>query len=203
MELLLKAGPVIWLIVIAFLCAGTVFIERVWMTRWSKVGTQDFVDKICTHIKNNEMDVAHALIDANDNGLSQIYRYILKYPTANIMVQREAAEEAGKYVVSDLSRGLSVVGTIATISPLLGLLGTVTGMISVFQSVAESGVGDPLQMASGIWEALLTTAFGISVGVPALIAHRYLSSRIRTRSTWLEQRATQIIDILQSISVEK
>ena len=102
----------------------------------------------------------------------------LNYRHAPREVLKEAIEDSGRHVVHDLGRYLNTLGTIAAISPLLGLLGTVSGMIRAFTAITTQGVGDPTVLAGGISEALITTAAGLAVAIPALIAHRYLRGRI-------------------------
>jgi biopolymer transport protein ExbB len=109
-------------------------------------------------------------------------------------------EDRGRYEAVRLERYVDMVGTIAQLEPLLGLLGTVTGMIKVFQVVqatSQHGAVDPGQLASGIWEALITTAAGLIIGIPTLIAHRYLHSRVGRLTLEMEQGATRVLDRLK------
>ncbi|HKJ88576.1 MAG TPA: MotA/TolQ/ExbB proton channel family protein, partial [Gammaproteobacteria bacterium] len=112
-------------------------------------------------------------------------------------VIKESIEETGRHVVADLSRYLTLLGTIAAISPLLGLLGTVLGMIHVFSVITTQGVGDPSVLAGGISQALLTTAFGMSVAIPALAMHRYFNAKLDRLVVDMEQHALRIVEIIQ------
>ncbi|MCB1666673.1 MAG: MotA/TolQ/ExbB proton channel family protein, partial [Pseudomonadales bacterium] len=108
-----------------------------------------------------------------------------------------AIEDAGRHVVHDMERYLPALGTIAHITPLLGLLGTVIGMITVFDAITTHGVGDPTVLADGISQALITTAAGISVAIPSIIAFRYLRSHINEMIVRMEKQAIHLLDVLE------
>jgi biopolymer transport protein ExbB len=129
------------------------------------------------------------------SSIGAIFAAILKKAGQPLPFVKEAAEEVGRQEAARLERFVGALGTVASITPLLGLLGTVTGMIGVFQRVAETGVGNPLDMAAGIWEALLTTAFGLGVGIPALLAHRFTLSRVDTLVLELEEEALRMAEL--------
>jgi biopolymer transport protein ExbB len=105
----------------------------------------------------------------------------------------EAIEDAGRHVTHDLERYLGMLGTIAAVSPLLGLLGTVTGMIRTFKAITVAGVGDPTAMAGGIAEALITTAAGLIIAVPALMAYRYLRGRVDSLVIRMEKESLKLV----------
>ena len=107
---------------------------------------------------------------------------------------REAIEERGKQVVHRLGRYLNALGTIASITPLIGLLGTVIGMIKVFTAITAHGVGDPTILSGGISEALITTAAGLSVGIPCLMFYRYFRNKISELSVLLEEDALALLE---------
>jgi biopolymer transport protein ExbB len=111
-----------------------------------------------------------------------------------VMIQ--AIEDAGRHVVHDLERFLNTLGTIAAISPLLGLLGTVTGMIRTFKAITVAGVGNPAAMAGGISEALITTAAGLLVAIPALVAYRYLRGRVDALVIQMEKESIKLVQAI-------
>ncbi len=111
-------------------------------------------------------------------------------------VMKEAIEEEGRQVVHQLEKHLDTLGTIAAITPLLGLLGTVIGMIKVFTAITHSGVGDPTVLAGGISEALITTAAGLSVAIPTLIVHRYLTAKVDELAIAMEAQAVKMVEVL-------
>ncbi|HEX5788967.1 MAG TPA: MotA/TolQ/ExbB proton channel family protein, partial [Woeseiaceae bacterium] len=111
-------------------------------------------------------------------------------------VMKESIEDTGRHVVHELERYLETLGTIAAISPLLGLLGTVIGMVKVFSAITTHGVGNPLVLAGGIAEALITTAAGLTVAIPALIGYRYFRNRIDTLVVSMEKEAIKLVEAL-------
>ncbi len=121
----------------------------------------------------------------------------LAYRHADREVVKERIEDSGRHVVHELERYLNPLGTIAQISPLLGLLGTVVGIMKVFAAITTNGVGDPGVLAGGISEALITTAAGLSVAIPAVIAYRYLRGRIDGLVVQMEKEALKFLDLVE------
>ena len=115
-------------------------------------------------------------------------------------VMLEAIEDAGRHVVHDLERFLNTLGTIAAISPLLGLLGTVTGMMRTFKAITVAGIGNPAAMAGGIAEALITTAAGLLVAIPALVAYRYLRGRVDALVIRMEKESIKLVQAIDRTS---
>ena len=109
---------------------------------------------------------------------------------------KEAVEDTGRHVVHDLERFLNTLGTIAGVSPLLGLLGTVVGMIKVFSAIVSHGVGDPSVLADGIGQALITTAAGLTVAIPAFFFYRYFRGRVAQYVVFMEQQAISLIEAI-------
>ena len=110
-------------------------------------------------------------------------------------VIKENIEESGRHVIHSMEKYMTTLGTIAAIAPLLGLLGTVIGMIDVFSVITAQGVGSPTELAGGISKALMTTAFGITIAVPALIFHRYFRGRITNYAVEMEKEAIKILSV--------
>ncbi|PDH31163.1 MAG: biopolymer transporter ExbB [Candidatus Thioglobus sp. MED-G23] len=131
------------------------------------------------------------------SALGQVLAAGLATAQSNPSRVQEAVEEAGRHVVHGFERYLNALGTIAATTPLLGLLGTVIGMIKVFAAITTSGVGDPQVLAGGIYEALITTAAGLSIGIPSLMFHRYFRGRISELTVEIEQQALRLLDLLR------
>ena len=110
---------------------------------------------------------------------------------------KDAIEDTGRHVVHELERYLETLGTVAAVTPLLGLLGTVIGMVQVFTAITTHGVGNPTVLAGGIAQALITTAAGLSVAIPSLIAYRYYRSRVDTLVVDMEKEAIKLVEALQ------
>jgi biopolymer transport protein ExbB len=132
------------------------------------------------------------------SALGQILAAGLSRQTQQAFLVKDAIEEAGGHVVHELERYLNALGTIAATTPLLGLLGTVIGMIKVFSAITAVGVGDPQVLAGGISEALITTAAGLSVGIPSLMFHRYFLGKVNELTVAMEQDALRFMEVLQS-----
>ena len=133
---------------------------------------------------------------SNDSVLGSIFAKLIKeknYDKANLRLK---AEEVGRFEVNRLEQYLSLLGTIATVSPILGLLGTVMGMINIFSNLLESNLGSVSPLASGIAEALVTTAAGLVVAIPTLIFYRHFSRVIENYSLELEEESNKLIDYL-------
>jgi biopolymer transport protein ExbB len=111
-------------------------------------------------------------------------------------IMKEVVEDTGRHVVHELERYLNSLGTIAAITPLLGLLGTVIGMIKVFTAITDHGVGNPAILAGGISEALITTAAGLSIAIPSLIGYRYLRGRVDSHVVEMEKEAMKLVDAM-------
>ncbi len=193
---LLKGGPIVVAIGLCSIIALGIFLERLWRLQRHRVLDQSFIDRIHTLAKEKRISDALLLCEQNASTISRIYTAILGNNTKPRATLKEIAEESGRSESVKLERYVEVIGTIAMLTPLLGLLGTVLGMIRVFQRIEEFGLGDPGVFASGIWEALITTAVGLSVAIPALIFHRYLQSHIEQLVAEMEDLSISIIEVV-------
>jgi biopolymer transport protein ExbB len=148
-------------------------------------------------ISEGRLDVDRIASLRRGSALGQVLAAGLATAQSNPARVQEAVEEAGRHVVHGFERYLNALGTIAATTPLLGLLGTVIGMIKVFAAITTSGVGDPQVLAGGIYEALITTAAGLSIGIPSLMFHRYFRGRINELTVEIEQQALRLLDLLR------
>ena len=158
----------------------------------------DLVAEIKDLIATAEVDANRLKLVANHSPLGEILAAGIKNIAHGRDAMKESIEEAGRHVVHDLGRYLNTLGTIAVICPLIGLLGTVIGMIRVFTAITVSGVGDPGILSGGISEALITTATGLSIGIPALMFHRYFKGRVNRLTVRLEQHAVHLVDAIRA-----
>ncbi len=196
-ELFDRGGLLMYAIAIASVVALGAFIERMAALRESRVAPKEWIAKIFVLVDAGKIVEAEAECASSTTHLAPVFAAVVRHRDEPLPLVREAGEEAGRREAARLERFVGVLGTVASVGPLLGLLGTVTGMISVFQRVAESGVSSPLEMASGIWEALVTTAFGLGVGIPALLLHRYTLSVVDKRILGLEEAAVELVARLE------
>jgi len=193
---LLKGGPIVVAIGICSVIALGIFLERIWRLQRHRVLDLSFVERIRTLTQDKRLADAKLLCEESNTSISRIFTAILANPAKPRALLKEIAEEGGRSESLKLERYVEVIGTIAMLTPLLGLLGTVLGMIRVFQRIEEHGLGDPGVFASGIWEALITTAVGLSVAIPALIFHRYLQSHIEQLLAEMEEVSIHMIEMV-------
>ena len=193
---LLKGGPIVVAIGICSVIALGIFLERFWRLQRNRVINLSFVERIRNLVKEKRLSDARLLCEENNTAMSRIFHSVLVNATKNRTSIKEVVEESGRSESIKLERYVEVIGTIAMITPLLGLLGTVLGMIRVFQRIEEYGLGDPGVFASGIWEALITTAVGLCVAIPSLIFHRYLQGHIEQLVAEMEEESLNMIKIV-------
>ena len=196
-ELLKAGGFLIWPILLCSVVALAIVIERFSSLRTSTVAPPELTERVGKLLKKGSIDSKTISELEEHSPLGRVLAAGLKNPNQHRVVVKEAVEEAGRHVVHDLEKHLQTLGTIAAITPLLGLLGTVIGMIKVFSAITTFGVGDPQALAEGISEALVTTAAGLSVGIPSLMFHRYFRGRVNELTIDMEQQALRFMKILQ------
>jgi len=195
-DVLAKGGPLIVPIAVAAIVALAILMERIWTLRRERIIPRRFVDRIKELAEEDKISEAVVLCEQDESYISVILLAGIRHANKPRVRVKEAMEEAGKTVTSELERYVNALGTIAAISPLMGLLGTVTGMIEVFQKVTTEGVGDPRVLATGIWEALVTTAAGLTVAIPTYIVYRYLMGRVDRLVTEMEEASLEVADAI-------
>ena len=199
-EFMQKGGPIMWPILLCSLFAVAIVIERVFYLRRIHVDARKFSEQIARSVKRNRIMDAIDLCEKTPGPIPAILKEgLLKHDRPRVEI-RETIEDAALHEVPLLERNLPVLATIAHISPLLGLLGTVTGMVQAFQVIQEKSSAvapvNPGDLAGGIWEALLTTVFGLCVAIPAYVAYNYLTSRIDRFVLEMEKSATDLMNTL-------
>ncbi len=180
--------------------AAAIIAERMWSLQRKRVLPADLAEKVWFWAKNNKLDDNHLRALQTSSPLGQVLAAGLVNRDEHRDLIKESIEDTGRHVVHDLERYLNSLGTIAAITPLLGLLGTVIGMVKVFAAITSHGVGNPAVLAGGISEALITTAAGLSVAIPALIGYRYLRGRVDSLVVNMEKEAMKL---LESIHAER
>ena len=176
--------------------ALAITLERIWTLRIDKIVPKYQVNEVWKWIRNNELDGSRVKQLRDANPLGRVLAAGLTNAKHGRQIMKESIEEVASHVIHDMEKYMSMLGTIAVICPLLGLLGTVFGMIDVFTTITTVGTGDASALADGISTALITTAAGLCVGIPALMAHRFLSRRIDSIAVNMEQEAVRLIDAL-------
>jgi biopolymer transport protein ExbB len=187
------AGWPIWPLIIASVVALALIFERLWSLRQGVVAPPNMVDQVLAEFRQSGVTPELLQKTASRGPLGRILAAGLANVKAPRPVMKEAIEEVGRVVTHDLERFLTTLGTIATAAPLLGLLGTVVGMIEIFGSQTASG-SNPIQLAHGISVALYNTAMGIIVAIPALMFYRYFRGKVDALVVEMEQQAIKLVD---------
>ena len=184
--------PIILCSVIALAIVG----ERFWSLQEKRIAPKNLVAQIWQWHKSKSLDKEHIRALASSSPLGKVLAsgLINRHHPRDIM--KESIEETGRQVVLDLERYLNTLGTIASVTPLLGLLGTVIGMIKVFAAITTQGVGNPTVLAGGISEALITTAAGLLVAIPSLIFYRYFRGKVNELVLKMEEEAMKVVDVM-------
>lgn len=195
-ELMIAGG---WLMIPILLCsiaALAITGERLWSLQTKKIAPANLVAQVWSWYKANNLDDNHLDALANNSPLGRILAAGLVNRNHPREIMKETIEETGRQVVHELERYLNSLGTIASVSPLLGLLGTVLGMIKVFSAIMTHGVGNPSVLAGGISEAMITTAAGLFVAIPTLILYRYFRGKVDMLVLKMEEEALKIVDVM-------
>ncbi|RLA78139.1 MAG: MotA/TolQ/ExbB proton channel family protein [Deltaproteobacteria bacterium] len=195
-ELFLKGGLLMYPIAFCSIVALGIFLERLWALRKGKVVPRGFLIEVIDLVAKGKLTEAMTLCKRTDASVAHVLYAGLSHYGKRREAIKERMEEVGRREVANLERYINVVGTIAGVAPLLGLLGTVSGMIKSFNVIALQGVAEPGALAGGISEALLTTAAGLIVAIPSFVMHRYLRNRVHSLALEMEEVALRILDLL-------
>jgi len=183
-------------LILCSVVAAGIIGERFWALRSGRVAPGTLVAQIWQLHKRGELDAARIDAVRTSSPLGRVLASGLSNLRSSREVMKEAIEETGRQVVLELERFLNTLGTIASITPLLGLLGTVIGMIKVFAAITAQGVGDPGVLAGGISEALITTATGLSIAIPSLMFYRYFRGRVDVLVLKMEDEALKLVEVI-------
>lgn len=197
LELVIAGGwvmvPILLLAVVAFgICA-----ERAWTLRRSEVLPPGLGEEVRQWARSRQLDPKHLEILRANSPLGTLLAAALEVRQRPREQVKERVEDIGRHLIHELERYLPTLGTIAAVAPLLGLLGTVSGMIRMFLGILETGVGDPERLAGGIGEALISTAAGLVVAIPALVLYRWYRARVAAYVVEMEKEAIALVDIIE------
>lgn len=198
LDTLVQGGVVMIPIVLLSLFTIYLFVERLLTLRRAHADRDFVMARVREYIKAGDIHGAITFCESQDKPLTHILKHGLERLGRPIAEIQEAVQAAGKHEVYELEKRTDLLASIAGIAPMLGFLGTVTGMIEAFQEIQRlQGNVNPSVLAGGIWEALLTTAAGLVVGILAIFFYNYLVGRIRRSVNDMEGSATDFIDLLQ------
>jgi biopolymer transport protein ExbB len=196
LEHIVAGGPVMIPIGLCSVVALAAFLERLWSLRRGRIVPQQASMQLIELVRQQRWDDALTLCRSTPVAVSRVVEVALSLRGQPRAVIKERLEEVGRREAADMERYIPIVGTIAAISPLLGLLGTVGGMIITFQVIQEQGLGNVGSLAGGISQALVTTFAGLCVGIPAVVANRYLLARVDDLLLELEEVALGVLETI-------
>jgi biopolymer transport protein ExbB len=195
-EILMAGGWLMLPIVVCSTLAVAIIIERFWSLRRSKVVPDGVGSMVEDWAARHELDMRHLSKLRAESALGRVLAAALANRNRPRDIMKEAVEDTGRHVVHELERFLNTLGTIAGIAPLLGLLGTVIGMIKVFSAIMLHGVGNANELAGGISEALITTAAGLTVAIPSYFFYRYFRGKVAEYVVSMEEQAISLIEAI-------
>ena len=192
-EIIKAGGPVMWPIIALSIGATAILLERLWSLQERRVIPPELRVKVWKLVETGQLTDRHIAALEQNSALGQILAAGLINRDRPREYVKEAIEDTGRHVVHELERFLNMLGTIAAVSPLLGLLGTVTGIIVAFNAITHQGVGDPKMLSGGIGQALICTAAGLIVAIPSLMGYRYLRGRVDGLVVSMEKEALKLV----------
>ncbi|SIT18081.1 biopolymer transport protein ExbB [Thalassolituus maritimus] len=196
LEIIQSGGWMMVPIIIASVLALAITVERFWTLRPGKIAPPDLLSQVWGWMKNKQLDSAKIRSLKDSSPLGNVLAAGLINSRHGRQIMKESIEEVASHEIHEMERYLNALGTVAAVAPLMGLLGTVIGMIKVFAEIMAQGTGQANLLAGGISEALITTAAGLVVAIPALICHRILQRRVDEIVVYMEQEALKLVDVL-------
>lgn len=188
-----------WLMLPIMLCsvvAVAIICERFWSLQKKRICPDNLVAQVWHWAKSGQLDANRIASLRTSSPLGRVLASGLVNLRQDRVIMKEGIEETGRHVAHELERFLTALGTVAVITPLLGLLGTVIGMIDVFTVITSKGVGNPTELADGISKALITTAAGMTVAIPAVMFHRFFNRKVDELVVTMEQEALKMVEVL-------
>jgi biopolymer transport protein ExbB len=196
-EIVKSGGVMMGPIILASIIAAAIFLERLWTLQPKRVLPADLTEKVWRWVEQQQLQDKHIAALQQNSPLGRILAAGLANRHRDRAIMKEAIEDSGRHVVHDLDRFIGALGTIASLSPLMGLLGTVFGMIRTFNSITTEGIGNPAALAGGIAEALVSTAAGLTVAIPALIGYKFLRGRVDRLVIQMEKEAIKLVQAVE------
>lgn len=198
-ELFLKGGPVMWPLLVVSIIALAVIFERLWFLYRARMNTREFMGRINEALAANQLAEANHICEEYRGPLSSIFQAALRRHRRSRDEIEKAIEGSAGVEIAKMERNLVILSTMGKLAPLLGFYGTVTGMIKAFESIAKAGMGDPAVVAGGIAEALITTAAGLTIAIPAVFAQYLFVHRINRFVLDMEESSIKFVDALTEL----
>jgi len=193
-EIIRKAGIFVYPILLCSIVALSIFLQKMWILRTNRILPGFFLERLYLYLSKNKFSEALNLASLNNSSIARIAYVALQKNGSSKEQIKESMEGAGRREALELGRYIEGLGAISNASTLLGLLGTISGMIKIFSVISENTIVDPASLAGGISEALYTTAFGLVVAIPAFIAYKYLIGRSEEFVNELEDEGRRIME---------
>lgn len=195
-ELIQKGGFFVYPIILCSIVGLAIFLQKMWILRSKNIIPELFLDQIYSFLSQGKLGEAEVYARANNSSISRIALTALENSDKPREELREEIEEAGRKETLELMRYTEGLGTISSVSTLLGLLGTISGMIKIFNVIADKPIVNPPELAGGISEALYTTAFGLLVAIPAFIAYKYIVGRADEYISLMEEEGRKVMEYI-------
>ena len=202
-EVISKAGVFVYPIIICSIFGLTIFLQKLWFLRKDKILPSSFLTQLYKLLEQGKLSDAISLSYTNDSSISRIALTALENSQIAKEELKEKIEEVGQRESIEMGRFIESLGAVSNVSTLLGLLGTISGMIKIFRVISTSDIVNPPALAGGISEALYTTAIGLCVAIPAFIAYKFLSGKYEEMVTNLEQESHHLLDIITDKSIQQ
>jgi biopolymer transport protein ExbB len=202
-DLIVKGGIFMYPIIFCSIVALAIFLERLWVLRRKNIIPQDFVNNVEGLLKKQKISEAVFLCQNDVSSIAKIFLAGLRSTQKGMWLVKEAIEERGSREATILEKNVEILSTIANLTPLLGLLGTVSGMIKTFNAISVQGIGNPAPLAGGIAEALITTATGLCIAIPTLVCYRFLKDKASTLIFEMEENSIRLVELMDNYSNSK
>ena len=202
-EFIVKGGIFMYPIILCSILALAVFLERLWILRKDRIIPEGLMRSIEELLKNQQLFEAFALCKNDQSSIAKIFLAGLKNTQKGMWLIKEAIEERGGREAVILEKNVGILSTIANLTPLLGLLGTVSGMIKTFNAISLHGIDNPAPLAGGIAEALISTATGLCVAIPVLVCHRYLKDKAGRLIFEMEENSIRLIEVMENYNTDQ
>ncbi|MBE9572928.1 MAG: MotA/TolQ/ExbB proton channel family protein [Proteobacteria bacterium] len=190
-------------IIFCSIVALAIFLERLWVLRRRNIIPEDFVNNVEGLLKKQKISEAVFLCQNDISSIAKIFLAGLRSTQKGMWLVKEAIEERGSREATILEKNVDILSTIANLTPLLGLLGTVSGMIKTFNAISVQGIGNPAPLAGGIAEALITTATGLCIAIPTLVCYRFLKDKASSLIFEMEENSIRLVDLMDNYSNSK
>lgn len=190
-------------IIFCSIVALGVFLERLWVLRRKKIIPEDFIRNVEDLLRKRKLSEAVFLCQSDMSSIAKIFLAGLRNTGKGMWLVKQAIEERGTREATVLEKNVGILSTVANLSPLLGLLGTVSGMIKTFNAISVQGIGNPAPLAGGIAEALITTAAGLCVAIPTLVCYRFVKDKASSLIFEMEENSIRLVELMEKYSEGK